>query len=244
MISQTVEYALRAIVALAQNQEIACTSQKISQLTQVPAPYLSKLMQVLVRGGLVQSQRGLHGGFVLAKPPGELTIWDVLNVVEPFKRIRECPLGLSTHGTNLCPLHRRLDIAMENAERAFRDTTIAELLSGEGAATPLCDTQPTARSWIRPAPLWRCCANTSTRKIIVCFPWRTRRLPGRISSNGSIRSKMLMSVDKCAARGSSSVRRKKPPNTAPTPGRRADYASTSSTTWPWTSVSRRSMPLW
>ena len=142
MISQTVEYALRAIVTLAQNDGKACTSQKISELTQVPAPYLSKLMQVLVRGGLVRSQRGLHGGFVLTKQPGELTIWDVVDVVEPFQRIRECPLGLSTHGTNLCPLHRRLDKAMENAEQAFRETTISELLGEEGSATPLCETQP------------------------------------------------------------------------------------------------------
>lgn len=142
MISQTVEYALRAVVTLAQNQGQACTSQKISELTQVPGPYLSKLMQVLVRGGLVQSQRGLHGGFVLTQQPEKLTIWDVVDVVEPFKRIRECPLGISTHGTNLCPLHRRLDNTMENAELAFRDTTIIDLLSEKGAVTPLCENKP------------------------------------------------------------------------------------------------------
>ena len=45
MISQTVEYALRAIVTIAQHNGEACTSQQISKITQVPAPYLSKLMQ-------------------------------------------------------------------------------------------------------------------------------------------------------------------------------------------------------
>lgn len=61
MISQTVEYALRAIVTIAQHDGTPCTAQKISSITKVPAPYLSKLMQGLVRGNLVTSKRGLHG---------------------------------------------------------------------------------------------------------------------------------------------------------------------------------------
>lgn len=138
MISQTVEYALRAIVTIAQHEGQACTAQQISLLTQVPAPYLSKLMQGLVRAGLASSQRGLHGGFVLAKEPGELTIWDVVDAVEPFQRIHECPLGIQSHGGTLCPLHRRLDRAMAMVEEQFRSTTIAEVLADPNAVTPLC----------------------------------------------------------------------------------------------------------
>lgn len=142
MISQTVEYALRAVLTLAQNYGKPCTAQRISEITEVPGPYLSKLMQILVRGGLVQSRRGLHGGFLLAVPPDELTVWDVLNVVEPFKRINECPLRLGAHKTTLCPLHRRLDDAMATVEEAFRDATIAALLREEGGVSPLCDSPP------------------------------------------------------------------------------------------------------
>ena len=150
MISQTLEYALRAVVTLAQNQGRACTSQRIAELTRVPAPYLSKLMQTLVRGGLVKSQRGRHGGFVLTKSAESLTIWDVVDAVEPIKRIRECPLGLSTHGTNLCPLHSRLDRAMEDAERAFRETTIAQLLRETESVTPLCESSPIVKLTMAP----------------------------------------------------------------------------------------------
>ncbi len=139
MISQTVEYALRAILTIAQHEGQPCTAKKISEITQVPLPYLSKLMQGLVRGGLVKSQRGLHGGFVLTWHPQELTILDVINVVEPFKRIRECPLGIQSHGTTLCPLHRRLDSAMEATETAFRETTVAEVLAQPGSVSPLCE---------------------------------------------------------------------------------------------------------
>ncbi len=139
MISQTVEYALRAIVTIAQHEGQPCTARKISEITQVPAAYLSKLMQGLVRGGLVRSQRGLHGGFVLTNSADELTIWDVVNVVEPLKRITECPLGIHAHGGALCPLHRRLDNAMENIETMFRETTVSELLSETSNLTPLCE---------------------------------------------------------------------------------------------------------
>ena len=138
MFSQTVEYSLRAIVTLAQNNGKACTAQQLSELTQVPGPYLSKLMQVLVRSGLVFSQRGLHGGFVLAKNPDELSVLDVVDAVEPFKRIRECPLRLGTH-VELCPLHRCLDRGMALAEQVYRETTLSQLLGESGSITPLCE---------------------------------------------------------------------------------------------------------
>lgn len=139
MISQTVEYALRAIVTIAQHGGLPCTAQRVSALTHVPAPYLSKMMQGLVRAKLVKSKRGLHGGFVLSKDPSEMTIWDVVDAVEPFRRIRECPLGISSHEGTLCPLHRRLDNAMAMVEESFRDTTVAEVLAREGSVTPLCE---------------------------------------------------------------------------------------------------------
>ncbi|MFT5527394.1 MAG: Rrf2 family nitric oxide-sensitive transcriptional repressor [Pirellulaceae bacterium] len=139
MISQTVEYALRAIVTIAQHDGTACTAKQLAAITRVPGPYLSKLMQGLVRSELVASKRGLHGGFVLTRPPTELTIWEVVDAVEPFKRIRECPLGISSHGGTLCPLHRRLDNAMGMVEESFRQSTIADLLSQPGSVTPLCE---------------------------------------------------------------------------------------------------------
>ena len=139
MISQTVEYALRAIVTIAQHNGAPCTAQKISAITKVPAPYLSKMMQGLVRANLVTSKRGLHGGFVLTKDPSELTIWAVVDAVEPLKRIRECPLGIGSHEGTLCPLHRRLDSAMALVEESFRDTTVADVLTQPGSVTPLCE---------------------------------------------------------------------------------------------------------
>ena len=139
MISQSVEYALRAIVTIAQHEGKPCTAKVIAQITRVPEAYLAKLLQGLVRGGLVNSQRGLHGGFVLNRDPHELTIWEIVDVVDPIRRICECPLGIETHGTTLCPLHRRLDEAIESIETTFRETTVGELLAPTGSVTPLCE---------------------------------------------------------------------------------------------------------
>src|SRR5437016_30366 len=127
MFSQTVEYALRAAVYLA-SQEGPRTTQQIAEATRVPAGYLAKVMQGLSRGGLVHSQRGLGGGFTLSRPADELTVLDVVQAVDPLRRIRSCPLGIKGH-LNLCPLHRRLDQAIRLVEDALRESTLAELLA-------------------------------------------------------------------------------------------------------------------
>lgn len=142
MISQTAEYALRAVVALAQQQGEALTSAQIADKTRVPPGYLSKVLQALARAGVVTSLRGVHGGFSLAHPAAELTVLQVIEAVDPIKRIRSCPLGLPAHGANLCPLHRRLDEAAASIEEALGSSTIGELLAEPSASTPLCAPPP------------------------------------------------------------------------------------------------------
>lgn len=137
MISQTAEYALRAVVFLAKNRDMAYTGDQIAKVTQVPAPYLSKVLQPLIKARLVQSQRGLGGGFTLAKAPETITILQVINAVDPIERIETCPLGLDEHSDTLCPLHKRLDDAVALIEDAFAKTTISELLQSP-ADNPLC----------------------------------------------------------------------------------------------------------
>jgi Rrf2 family protein len=138
MISQTAEYALRAIVYLADQEEIPRTTAQIAVATRIPAGYLAKVMQNLSRAGLVRSQRGLNGGFTLARDPHELSILAVVNAVDPIQRFAECPLGIPSHGRRLCPLHYRLDQAAAMVEDAFRDTMVAELLSVPRERRPVC----------------------------------------------------------------------------------------------------------
>jgi Rrf2 family nitric oxide-sensitive transcriptional repressor len=139
MLSQTVEYALRAMVMLAERYGHPRVTREIAATARIPSAYLSKVMQGLVRAGLVNSQRGLHGGFTLTREPSQISVWDVVQAVEPLERITVCPLGLPSHGTQLCPLHRRLDQAIAEVQQSFQQTILSELLEDERGRRPLCD---------------------------------------------------------------------------------------------------------
>lgn len=139
MLSQTVEYALRAMVYLAGCNAEPQPTEQIAEKTKVPAPYLAKVLQNLTRKGLVRSQRGVRGGFLLAQSPEAITILDVVNAVEPIQRIKTCPLELKSHGVRLCPLHFRMDRALAMVEDAFRQSTLAEILAEPTTSVPLCE---------------------------------------------------------------------------------------------------------
>jgi Rrf2 family protein len=128
MFSQTVEYALRAMMCLAEREGAPVTAERIALQTRVPAGYLSKVMRDLVVASLVSSFRGPGGGFVLARGAADISILDVVNAVDPIRRIQKCPIDDPNHA-ELCPLHRHLDDALENIERVFAGTTLAELRS-------------------------------------------------------------------------------------------------------------------
>ena len=136
MLSRTAEYALRAVVWLSDHPDTAITGQGIAAGTQVPADYLAKVMQSLVRAGLVDAQRGKKGGFTLTSPPDRITVLDVISAVDPVRRIRSCPLELPGHEA-LCPLHRSLDDIAGQLERAYAAIRISDLLRTTGVK-PLC----------------------------------------------------------------------------------------------------------
>lgn len=141
MFSQTQEYALRAVVWLASHAEDgAFGCNQIAEETAVPPSYLAKVLQELARSGILTSKRGVGGGFQLDREPETLTVLEVINAVDPLKRITACPLGLKTHGKHLCPMHSRLDGAMEMVEDALRNSTIREVMSEPGRPLPMVDT--------------------------------------------------------------------------------------------------------
>ena len=142
MFSQTQEYALRAVVWLAQHPDSGPVGhQRIAEDTTVPASYLSKVLQALARAGVVNSKRGIGGGFQLARDPDELTVLEVVNAVDPLRRITTCPLGLKTHQHKLCPMHHRLDEALGLVEEALGNSIISELLSAPDRPIPLVETR-------------------------------------------------------------------------------------------------------
>ncbi len=138
MFSQTVEYALRAVVYLAQHYDGGpVDSGRIAAATQVPPSYLAKIMQDLARTEILNSKRGVGGGFELSRSPDDLSILDVVNAVEPLQRITGCPLSLPTHCQRLCPMHARLDEACAQVEATLRQSLIREMMFDPSRPTPL-----------------------------------------------------------------------------------------------------------
>ena len=140
MLSLTVEYALRAMTNLASLPPgEAANSESIAAQTKVPHGYLSKVLRSLTVAELIVSRRGPNGGFTLALAPSRISMLDVVNAVEPLKRITKCPLGNPGH-LALCPLHSRLDNAIALIEREFAETSLAEVIATAGKASAQCRT--------------------------------------------------------------------------------------------------------
>lgn len=138
MLSQTTEYALRAIVCLAQYRHEPMTGKRMAEITGLPASYLAKILEDLARTGLITSRRGRRGGFALAVSTVEMTVLDVVNAVDPLRRIERCPLGKPEHMFELCPLHRQIDDAVALVESTFASCTIDSLLAQPEPGVPMC----------------------------------------------------------------------------------------------------------
>jgi len=141
MISQTAEYALRASVYLAGHLEGKQTLPEIAEATEVPAGYLSKVLQTLRKAGLVHSRRGKNGGFVLGREPESISLYDVVNAVSPIASLDMCPLTLDVQcnrnkfsfndpESQLCPLHTLLKDMNRQMEDRFRSFNLSNFQDG------------------------------------------------------------------------------------------------------------------
>lgn len=138
MLPKTAEYALRTVVYLARDADQTHAANELATQTKVPRRYLHTVLQDLVRAELVYSRPGPGGGYALAQSADAITILTVVNAVAPLERIRRCPLGLSSH-KSLCPLHKELDKAYAETEKAFSSVTIGQLLRSTSPIVPLCN---------------------------------------------------------------------------------------------------------
>jgi len=150
MFSMTTEYALRAAVFLSEWHGEVQTAGRVAEATQTPVRYASRVLQLLVEGGLATSQRGPTGGFMLAREPSQVTLLDVVQVIEPIQRIRSCPLGLPEHAENLCPLHRAMDTVAKKTEATLGALTLADVMTQQ--VVPLGISIRGGKSTTFPAP--------------------------------------------------------------------------------------------
>ena len=124
------EYAVRAVVYLASQPEgkISLISE-ISETQEVPKSYLSKIMQNLVRSGLVKSRRGAKGGFVLARPADQITLRQTIEALEGPIHLNVCLIKKGEcHRDDLCPVHPVWKEAQRVLIEVLDSKTIANLV--------------------------------------------------------------------------------------------------------------------
>jgi len=131
-INQATDYALRAVLYLAkQPQGKVVEAQQISQKEVIPMRFLLKIMPSLIKAGIVRSQRGVGGGYYLAKDPGEITFLDVVEALEGPVYINRCLIDYdycSKKGAPTCQIHQALAGIQEKLSAELRSHNFGHLL--------------------------------------------------------------------------------------------------------------------
>lgn len=128
-VSQTSEYALRAMAHLARLAPgEAARAADLAEAANIPQHYVSKILRQLVVAGLLASRRGHHGGFVLRRPPSRIPVRAVLEATGTTLEPEHCAFGWSRcNQAEPCPLHPVWD-GMKTVLGSWADgTTLADV---------------------------------------------------------------------------------------------------------------------
>lgn len=129
MFSKACEYAIRAMLFIAQKSEPGNKTgiKEISKGIDAPEFFLAKILQDLSRKGIVQSIKGPNGGFYLDNSAMKNTLADVVRAVDGDKLFTGCGLGLKICSEkNPCPLHDEFKIIRKKIQQMLESATVAE----------------------------------------------------------------------------------------------------------------------
>jgi Rrf2 family protein len=129
MFSKTCEYAIRAVLFIAQKSGDGSKVgiREIARGIDSPEHFIAKILQDLSRKGLIQSQKGPAGGFYLDKTSLNATLADVVRVVDGDKLFTGCALGLKQCAENKpCPLHHEFKKIRERILQTLESSRLGE----------------------------------------------------------------------------------------------------------------------
>lgn len=131
MFSQTTDYAIRAAIEIAtRSVEQPVLASELAQSLGIPQHYLSKILQQLVRAGVLDSTRGRRGGFVLRRPAAQIKLRDVVAPFENLRKCEECILGQPIcSSAGACPLHDFWKVVRERYLEELDTRTLGDLAS-------------------------------------------------------------------------------------------------------------------
>ena len=134
MLSNTCKYAIRATIYLALNvsENYKIGIKEISKELNIPSPFLSKIMQSLAKQKLLSSTKGPNGGFSLARDADEITLFEIIQIIDGDDLFTKCLISLRScsEENKQCSLHSKYEIIRKQILEMFKNQTIAELAAG------------------------------------------------------------------------------------------------------------------
>ena len=131
--SRGCEYALRALQALARDPGKPATVTQLCRRASVPEHFTRKMLQPLVKAGILKSARGPGGGFTFGREPHDIALLDVVLAIESGPLFEPCVLGMNAcEDSDPCPLHH-LWVPIRNAAlNMLKHRSVADLDGGKG----------------------------------------------------------------------------------------------------------------
>jgi Rrf2 family protein len=131
-VSAKVDYALRAVIELAASGQGPVKGERIAQAQEIPLRFLENILGDLRHAGIVRSQRGVEGGYWLARPPEEISVADVVRAVEgPIANVRGIGPEQVEYAGNAARLQDVWIAVRANLRGVLEQVTIADLARGE-----------------------------------------------------------------------------------------------------------------
>lgn len=130
MISNSLAYAIKALIYIAANTSDAkrVTLKEICNSTEIPKPYVAKILQDLVRNNVLSSIKGPNGGFYFSKKELNTKLLTIVEILEGPDKYRKCLLELKDcDASNPCPLHENIGQVRSEFLRQLEQITIREL---------------------------------------------------------------------------------------------------------------------
>ncbi len=135
MLSNTCKYAVRSVIYLALNQEEGkkIGIKQISKDLEIPTPFLGKILQTLAKQKMLLSTKGPHGGFALADDADEISLLDIVKIIDGLDVFETCMIGMntckSTHEAGRpCPVHDQFCTLRKDLFNLYKDETIGKIV--------------------------------------------------------------------------------------------------------------------
>ncbi len=129
MFSQASEYALRALSELARCEpDEWVLAGDLAELLNLPSHYLAKVLQKLARQNILDSQRGRLGGFRLARPATEISIYDIVAQLDDLRSLESCVMGeADCSDDTACPMHQLWRGIRDEFVASLQNTSLAQM---------------------------------------------------------------------------------------------------------------------